>query len=314
MANDRRFRFGAQLLLRRLREEWAAKARRVEELGYSTLCVPDHFDDQLAPIPALVAAAAATTTLRVGTLVLDNDYRHPLLTAKEAATVDVLSGGRFELGMGAGWLRSDYEQSGIACDPPGVRIDRLEEGLAVVKGLLAGGKFSFSGRHYTVTDHPGTPLPVQRPRPPILVGGGGRRILALAGREADIVSVNFDLRSGSIGPQVGATATAGGHGREGAAGSGRRPATASTTSSCPHTAYLTMVTDDREAVAGGLGAGFGLDAEQVLAMPNFAHRHRRPDRRRARAPPGRAGLLLRRRRRRVPRGHGAGRRARLAGR
>ncbi|MDQ4088806.1 MAG: TIGR03621 family F420-dependent LLM class oxidoreductase [Actinomycetota bacterium] len=269
MASDRRFRFGAQISFAGTGDEWAAKARRVEELGYSTLCMPDHFDDQLAPIPALVAAAAATSTLRVSTLVLDNDYRHPLLTAKEAATVDVVSGGRFELGMGAGWLRSDYEQSGIACDTPGVRIDRLAEGVAVVKGLLAGGKFSFSGRHYTVSNHPGTPLPVQRPHPPLLIGGGGRRILSLAGREADIVSVNFDLRSGSIDTQVGATATAGataekvGWVRE-AAGDRFDDVELS------YTAYLTMVTDDREAVAAGLGVGFGLDAEQVLAMPNFA--------------------------------------------
>ena len=269
MATDRRFRFGAQLSYACSAEEWAAKARRVESMGYATLCVPDHFDDQLAPMPALVAAAAATTTLRVGTLVLDNDYRHPLLLAKEAATVDLLSGGRFELGMGAGWLASDYEQSGIVCDPPAVRIERLEEGLSVVKGLLGGGKFSFSGRHYTVTGHPGTPRPVQRPRPPILVGGGGRRILTLAGREADIVSVNFDLRSGSIGPHLGITATAGataekvGWVRE-AAGDRFGDVELS------YTAYLTMVTDDRHAVAAGLGSGFGLSADQVLAMPNFA--------------------------------------------
>jgi probable F420-dependent oxidoreductase len=269
MGSDRRFRFGAQLSFARARDEWAAKAARVEELGYSTLCTPDHFDDQLAPVPALMAAAAATRTLRIGTLVLDNDYRHPLLVAKEAATLDVLSGGRFELGLGAGWLASDYEQSGIAWDPPGVRIDRLAEAIAVVKGLLAGGRFSFSGRYYRVTDHPGTPLPVQRPRPPLLVGGGGRRILTLAGREADIVSVNFDLRSGSIGTQVGATGTAGataekvGWVRE-AAGDRFDEIELS------YTAYLTMVTDDRDAVAAGLGSGFGLTAEQVLAMPNFA--------------------------------------------
>lgn len=269
MTNDRRFRFGVQCSFAGSGKEWAEKAARVEDLGYSTLTVPDHFDDQLAPIPALVAAAAATTTLRVGTLVLDNDYRHPLLTAKEAATVDVLSGGRLELGMGAGWMSRDYDQSGITFDRAGVRIDRLEEGLAVVKGLLAGGKFTFCGRHYAITDHPGTPLPVQRPRPPILVGGGGRRILSLAGREADIVSVNFDLRSGSIGPQVGATATA-----EATAEKVRwvRDAAGDRFDEIElsHTAYLTMVTDDREAVAAGLGAGFGLDADQVLAMPNFA--------------------------------------------
>jgi probable F420-dependent oxidoreductase len=268
MGCDRRFRFGAQLSFAGAGGAWAAKARRIEELGYSTLCVPDHFDDQLAPMPALMAAAAATTMLRVGTLVLDNDYRHPLVTAKEAATVDLLSGGRLELGMGAGWLRSDYEQSGIALDPPAVRIERLEEGLAVVKGLLAGGKFSFAGRHYTVTNHPGTPLPVQRPRPPILVGGGGRRILTLAGREADIVSVNFDLSSGAIGTHLGATATAGATAEKvgwvrDAAGDRLDDI------ELAHTAYLSMVTDDRDAVAAGLGSGFGLDRDQVLAMPNF---------------------------------------------
>ncbi len=269
MAHHRRLRFGAQLSFAATGSQWAAKARRVEELGFSTLSVPDHFDDQLAPFPALVAAAAATSTLRIGTLVLDNDYRHPLVTAKEAATVDLLSEGRMELGMGAGWLGSDYTQSGIACDPPGVRIDRLEEALAVVRGLLAGGKFSFAGRYYTVAGHPGTPRPVQQPGPPILVGGGGRRILSVAGRMADIVNVNFDLRSGSVGPQVGPTATAEataeklGWVRE-AAGDRFNDIELS------HTIYLTMISDDRETVAGGLGAGFGLTAEQVLAMPNFA--------------------------------------------
>lgn len=269
MACDRRFRFGAQISFAASGPEWVAKARRVEDLGYSTLCVPDHFDDQLAPFPALVAAAAATSTLRVATLVIDNDYRHPLVLAKEAATVDVLSGGRLELGMGAGWMSSDYEQSGLVRDPPRVRIDRLEEGVAVVKGLLAGGRFSFAGRYYTVTAHPGTPRPVQRPRPPILVGGGGRRILSLAGREADIVSVNFDLRSGSVGPQVSSTATA-----EATVEKVRwvREAAGDRFGDVElsYTAYLTMVTDDREAVAGGLGVGFGLTAPQVLAMPNFA--------------------------------------------
>ncbi|MDQ2825569.1 MAG: TIGR03621 family F420-dependent LLM class oxidoreductase, partial [Actinomycetota bacterium] len=184
MAHQRRFRFGAQISFAASAGDWVAKARRIEELGFATLCVPDHFDDQLAPFPALVAAAAATSSLRVATMVLDNDYRHPLVAAKEAATVDLLSGGRLELGMGAGWLSSDYDQSGIVCDPPAVRIDRLEEALAVVKGLLGGGKFSFAGRHYTVTGHPGTPRPVQRPHPPILIGGGSRRILSLAGRDA----------------------------------------------------------------------------------------------------------------------------------
>jgi alkanesulfonate monooxygenase SsuD/methylene tetrahydromethanopterin reductase-like flavin-dependent oxidoreductase (luciferase family) len=107
---------------------WADQARKVEDLGFSTLLMPDHFGDQLAPVPALMAAADATTTLKVGALVFDNDYRHPLILAKEAATLDRLSDGRLELGLGAGWMRSDYEESGIAYDPPSVRVDRFEEG------------------------------------------------------------------------------------------------------------------------------------------------------------------------------------------
>src|SRR3974377_314350 len=126
--------------------------------------MPDHFGEQLAPVPALMAAAAATTTLRIGALVFDNDYRHPLGVAKESATLDLLSDGRLELGLGAGWMRTDYEQSGMDYDPPAVRIERFEEGLAVVAGLLqAGEPFRFSGRHYPVTAPHPFPPPVQRP-------------------------------------------------------------------------------------------------------------------------------------------------------
>ena len=131
-------------------EEWAALARKVEDLGYSTLFVPDHFGDQLAPVPALMAAADATTELNVGALVFDNDYKHPVVLAKEAATLDILSGGRLELGLGAGWMTTDYEQSGIPYDPPGVRVDRMVEGLAVIKGMFAEGPFSYQGKHYTI--------------------------------------------------------------------------------------------------------------------------------------------------------------------
>jgi probable F420-dependent oxidoreductase len=269
MTSPRPFRFGAQVGFAPSRRAWIDKARRIEALGYATLCMPDHFDDQLAPFTALAVAADATTVLRVGTLVLDNDYRHPLVLAKEAATLDLLSGGRLELGLGAGWLRSDYEQSGMGLDPPGIRVDRFQEGLAVVKGLLAGGVFSFSGRWYTVAAHPGTPAPAQRPSPPILIGGGRRRMLSIAAREADIVSVNFDLGSGLVGPQLGASGTAQATAeklrwvRE-AAGPrfGRLELSV--------TLYWVMVTDDRRSTAAGLGDGFGLTADAVLAMPNFA--------------------------------------------
>src|SRR3981081_1957558 len=137
MAHDRRFRFAAQLAAAGSRKEWAESARKVEDLGYSSLTMPDHFNDQLAPVPALMAVAAATSTLRIGTLVFDNDYKHPLVLAKECATLDLLSDGRLELGLGAGWMRTDYEQSGIPYDPPKVRVDRFEEALHVLKGLFA---------------------------------------------------------------------------------------------------------------------------------------------------------------------------------
>src|SRR4051794_9524753 len=137
MPHDRKFRFGVQLATAPDGESWKALARKAEDLGFSTLFIPDHFGDQLAPLPALMAAADATTSLRVGALVLDNDFRHPVVLAKELASLDVLTGGRTEIGIGAGWMRTDYDQSGMPYDRPGVRIDRLEEALAVLKGLFA---------------------------------------------------------------------------------------------------------------------------------------------------------------------------------
>lgn len=187
MNKQRPFRFGVSVHKTRSKEEWIAMARRAESLGYSTLLVPDHLGDQLAPIPALLAAAEATDKLRIGSLVFDNDFRHPVMLAKEAATLDLLSGGRFEFGMGAGWLRSEYEQAGIPFDPAGVRVSKMEEALHIIKGLFADGPLTFSGTYYTVTDLEGHPKPVQQPHPPILVGGGGKRLLSIAAREATIV-------------------------------------------------------------------------------------------------------------------------------
>jgi len=188
----RTFRFGVVGEGIRSGPELVATARRAEELGYDTLLLRDHFvaapfGDQLAPMVALMAAAAATRTLRVGTLVLDNDYRHPVLLAKEAATLDLLSGGRFELGIGAGWARDEYERAGMAFDPPGIRVDRLEEAVRVLKGLFAGSALTFPGHHYSVTELQSFPMPAQRPHPPILIGAGSTRMLSIAGREADIV-------------------------------------------------------------------------------------------------------------------------------
>jgi probable F420-dependent oxidoreductase len=203
----RPFRFGVQVAAQYDAKGWIDLARQVEDLGYATFTLPDHFTQQLAPIPALMAAADATEHLRIGALVFANDYRHPVVLAKELATMDVLSGGRVEIGIGAGWMASDYEASGIPYDPPGARIDRLEEAVAVIKGALGEGPFSFSGEHYTVRDYDGQPLPVQRPRPPLLIGGGGPRLLSLAAREADIVGINGTLTSGAIGPEALASMT-----------------------------------------------------------------------------------------------------------
>lgn len=205
MTSPRPFRFGIQASGATSRAEWVDLARRAESHGYDILTMPDHFGDQLAPVPALMAAADATTRLRVGALVFDNDYKHPVVLAKELATMDVLSDGRVEIGIGAGWMVSDYEQSGIPYDPPGVRVDRFVEGLAVLKGALADGPFTHEGQHYQVRGYDGLPLPVQRPRPPILIGGGGKRVLSIAAREADIVGINATLTAGVVGPDAIAT-------------------------------------------------------------------------------------------------------------
>ncbi|MDW3213451.1 MAG: TIGR03621 family F420-dependent LLM class oxidoreductase [Ilumatobacteraceae bacterium] len=206
-SSQRPFRFGVQVNGTGSRQEWVDLARNVEANGYSTLTMPDHFSDQLAPVPALQCAADATTTLRLGALVYDNDYKHPVVLAKELATMDVLSDGRVEIGLGAGWMVSDYEQSGIPYDSPGVRVSRFIEGLAVIKGALGEGPFSFEGEHYTITDYDGSPKPVQSP-PPVLIGGGGKRVLSFAAREADIVGINATLTSGAVDAATFETMTA----------------------------------------------------------------------------------------------------------
>lgn len=201
MTNPRPFRFGVQADNAATRAEWVDLARRSEANGYSCLTMPDHFGDQLAPVPALMTAADATTILRVGALLFDNDYRHPVVLAKEMATIDLLSEGRLELGLGAGWMITDYEQSGMPYDSPGVRIDRFVEGLHIIRKAMEPGAFSFSGTHYTITDYDGLPKPVQA-RPPLLIGGGGKRVLGIAAREADIVGVNPSLHAGRVGPEA----------------------------------------------------------------------------------------------------------------
>jgi probable F420-dependent oxidoreductase len=268
VSKPRPFRFAVQEHRASSAAVWKDKARQVESLGYSALYLPDHFTDQLGPIAALMAAADATTTLRVGSLVFDNDYRHPVVLAKEAATLDLLSDGRFDLGLGAGWLATDYEQAGIPFDAAGKRIGRLEEALKVIKGLFTGKPFSFAGEHYQVKDIEGAPLPVQKPHPPIALGGGGPRMLRLAAREADIVNVNFDLREGRVSRKLVRTGLAEatdeklGWIKESA---GDRLGSIELSV----TIFLANITDDRESVATAMAAGFGSEPADVLEMPHF---------------------------------------------
>jgi probable F420-dependent oxidoreductase len=204
VAHRKPFRFGVINETPLPTGEWFAQLRRIEELGFATFLIRDHltpdfFGDQFAPLIALTAAAGATSTIRLGTLVIDNDFRHPTLLAKEAATLDQLSGGRFELGLGAGWMRREYDAAGLPYDRAGLRIDRLEESIAVLKGLFAGGAFRHDGTHYQIDQLENYPRPAQRPHPTLLIGGGKRRVLTLAGREADIVSIlTTSVASGSV--------------------------------------------------------------------------------------------------------------------
>src|SRR4051812_35806180 len=169
-------------------DDWREFARRAEVLGYARLGIGDHLSAPFEPGPALTAAALATTTIKVGN-VFNNDFRHPAVLAKVAASIDVLSGGRLEFMIGAGWMKTEYDAIGIPFDPPGVRVGRLEEAVQIIKGLWADGPFRFSGRHYTISGLDGVPKPLQRPHPRIFVGGGGKRLLSMAAREADIVGL-----------------------------------------------------------------------------------------------------------------------------
>ena len=196
MTHQRPFRFGAAVFTAPSREAWIALAHKVMDLGYTTLSIPDHFQEQLAPFTALMTVADALPTLRIGSYVFANDFRHPALLAKEAATLDLLSGGRFEFGIGAGWSEPDYTRTGMLFDRPGIRVSRLAEAVPMIKRLFGDDPVTFTGAHYIIKDLVGYPKPLQQPHPPIMIGGNGKRMLSLAGREADIVSLINDL-SGS---------------------------------------------------------------------------------------------------------------------
>ena len=192
------FRFLAEARAVATGRELAETARRAEGIGIDTLVIPDHLIPQLAPIPAMATIAAATERLRVAGFVLNNDLRHPAVLAQDLASLDVLSGGRLDVAIGAGWNRPEYEAIGIPFDPTPVRQARLAEAIAVLKGCFADGPFSFAGKHYTITDYDAQPKPVQRPHPPFFIGGGGRRTLELAAREAQTVGLAPRILPGGV--------------------------------------------------------------------------------------------------------------------
>ena len=195
MPNARPFRFGVAAGSAPSREAWAALARRAEDSGYATFLLADHFVNEFPPIAALMAAADATSSIRVGSFVFDNDFRHPALLAKEAATLDLLSGGRFEFGIGAGWHQPEYEQVGLPFEPAGVRIARLTEALSIIKQFFTQETVTLAGAHYHITNLQAFPKPAQRPYPPIFIGGGGKKVLTLAGQEADIVGLHLKVNA-----------------------------------------------------------------------------------------------------------------------
>ncbi len=247
---------------------WAESAREVEALGYSTLFVPDHFHEGYGPITAMATAAAATTTLKVGPMVLACDFRHPAVLSRELASIDQLSRGRLEVGLGAGYQETDYDRTGIAMDPPGIRVERLMEHVRVLKLLFGAGPVNFTGRHYEINDLDGTPKPFRAGGPPIIIAGGGERMLRFAATAADIIGVNPKLPSAKRGGAAGRDAL-------GAAIDTKfgwiRDAAGARFEQLEFTAWLSVaaITDDPTAIAERIGRRFDAAADEVLASPIF---------------------------------------------
>jgi probable F420-dependent oxidoreductase len=260
------FRFGVEMMEPFEGMAWTDSARELEALGYSALHAPDHFDEGLGPITAMASAAAVTERLVVATAVLAADFRHPAVLARELAAIDVISEGRLEVGLGAGYNTNDYRWSGIAMDPPKVRVDRLEEYVAVLRGLFAEGPFSFEGDHFQIDALDGTPHPHTPGGPPIFVAGGGPRMLRFAARQADIIGVNPSLPTSEKRAEAA---------RDGVAESVDKKFALVREAAGDRYADLTFhgwlrhaqVTDDAEATAAQIASATGLTPEDVLASP-----------------------------------------------
>ncbi len=263
----RPFRFSVQATGLPSATDLIESARKAEDLGYAAFGLPDHLDNQYAPMIALAAVAEATSTIELQPLVLANDYRHPAILAKEAATLDVLSGGRFVMAIGAGWMRTDYDQAGLVYDRPGIRIARLDESVKVLKGLFTGESFSFKGDHYQITEMAGVPVPIRDPHPPFLIAGGGRKILSLAAREADIVGFNPGLAAGVVDERIAPTAHAEATDQKLAwvreAAGDRFDDIELQTS-----VFFGSITDDARGTAEFMAGSIGATAEQMLESPH----------------------------------------------
>jgi len=264
------FRFGVQCAQLPV-ERWQQAARRIEAQGYSTLFIPDHFNPQWDPMTALPAISTATQRLHVGSLVYDVDYRHPVIYAKAAATLHLLSGGRFEFGIGAGWMESDYVEAGMSYDRPGVRIERLEEALEIIVSMWRNERTRFNGRHYRIDEIArAAPLP-EGEQPKILIGGGGRRLLSLAGRHADIVGINPAIPEGRVTADTPADSSPErirqkvAWVREAASLAGRDPDAIEFNS----LTFVTAITDDPKPLRESLAKSTGMTVEQVADCPLF---------------------------------------------
>lgn len=197
---QRPFRFALSInRLPESRDDWLRSVQRADDLGFSQVVLGDHVGEpRYASIPALAAAASVNSRLRFGTAVFNNDFRHPVMLAKDAATLDVMTEGRYELGLGAGWMATDYAMTGMVRNPGKIRIERLEESVQIIKGLFGSGSVTFEGSHYQVNGLEGWPKPIQDPLP-IFIGGGTRRLLSMAARHADIVGLQPVHRGGVYG-------------------------------------------------------------------------------------------------------------------
>ena len=265
--NPHPFSFGATCELSASRSEWRDLCRRIEDIGCATLLVSDHFGDQLAMVPALAAAVEATSRVRIGALVGCNDYRHPVMYAKELATLDVMSEGRIDWGIGAGWLASEYEKVGITFDEGPVRAARLFEAVAVMKGCFADAPVTYDGAHYRVRDLDARPKPLQRPHPRLLIAGSARRVLSFAGAEADIVGVAPSLLSRRIGerpPRCSVEEAVDAQMRWIADAAGDR----FDALVFNMVAFPAVVTNDRSGAARNVAPALGYEPEEALRSPH----------------------------------------------